>query len=97
MLETVNFEVALVKGGEAIRVEVFYKNRTITAYIEGYILNDLGSVNALTLAKRAEQYLTIFNENQDFILEKIVEKFNRNEQITLHLIRHDLIKKVIQT
>jgi hypothetical protein len=91
MLETVNFEVALVTGGDALSVKVFHNQRTIVAYIQGYILDDLGSLHELSAMRRREQYLAVFNQNQDIILEKIVEKFNRNEQITIQLISNDFL------
>jgi hypothetical protein len=54
-------------------------------------LDDLGSLHELTTMKRREQYLAVFNQNQEIILEKIVEKFNKNEQITIQLISNDFL------
>ncbi|HXH54128.1 MAG TPA: hypothetical protein VNK03_00050 [Gammaproteobacteria bacterium] len=91
MLSNVTFELRLTEGGDTIRVEVPYNKHTIIAYIPGYILDDLGLLNGLSREKRREQYIAVFNQHQKMIVEKIVEKFNKNEQATIHLIGNDFI------
>lgn len=95
MLVNLTFESRLTEVGEAIRVEVFYNKRAIIAYIPSYILDDLGSLNALSKTKRREQYIAVFNQHQKIIIEKVVEKFNKNEQATIHLIGNDFIMEDI--
>ncbi len=95
MLIDVTFEPRLTEAGDTIRVEVPYNKHIIIAYIPGYILDDLGSLNGLSRAKRREQYIAVFNQHQKIIIENIVEKFNNNEQATIHLIGNDFITKDI--
>ena len=95
MLLNVTFELRLTESGDTIRVEVPYNKQAIIAYIPSYILDDLGLLNGLSREKRREQYIAVFNQHQKIIIQKIVEKFNKNEQATIYLIGNDFITKDI--
>ncbi len=92
MLLNVTFSPSFIgAGGDAIRAEVLYNQHTIIAYIPIYLLDNLVTPNQASSTKSSEQYIAIFNQHQKIMLEKIVGKFYKNEQKTIHLIANDFM------
>lgn len=92
--------VRVVSGPEVspnddlVKIKISYNEHTITAFLPTYILDDFGSLTE-SRANRREQYIPLFNQNEKRIIEKIVEKFNKNGNTIINLIGHDFITEGI--